>query len=276
MPRDTLGVMNPSALGLFGPDSVTWRVHADPTMGMAGLRALFLQSLHPDAVTAVHRYSGFKTDPWGRLMRTAEYVGTITYGTAEEAHRSAARVRAVHERLPGVAEPELLLWVHCCEVDSFLSTVRRAGLRLSAAEADRYVAEQVEAGRLIGVDDAPRTLAELEAYFDDVRPRLAVTREAYDTARFLMLPPMPRLLQIATPVIPAWVGVAALCFALLPRWARRMYRLPGLPTTDFGATLAVRAIRTALMAVPEPVRDGPYLTQAKTRLDAELSRAVSP
>ena len=34
-------------LGLFGPDSVAWRVHADPAMVLGGLRALLLQTCHP-------------------------------------------------------------------------------------------------------------------------------------------------------------------------------------------------------------------------------------
>ena len=39
--------------GLYGPDSVTWRVHADPSMALAGLRALLLQAVHPLAMSGV-------------------------------------------------------------------------------------------------------------------------------------------------------------------------------------------------------------------------------
>ncbi len=39
-------------LGFFGPDSITWRVHADPTFTIGGLRALLLQALHPLAMAA--------------------------------------------------------------------------------------------------------------------------------------------------------------------------------------------------------------------------------
>ena len=158
--------------------------------------------------------------------------------------------------------------MHCCEIESFVDTARRAGLRLSDADADRYIAEQVEAGRLVGAAAAPASMAQLRAYFTDVRPLLGVTPEAYDIVRFLALPPMPRVLALGTPARPAWVSLAALSFALLPRWARRIYRLPGLPTTDIGATVAVRALRTALVAVPPAVRDGPYLRQAKSRVPA--------
>src|SRR5688500_8321736 len=36
--------------GWFGPDSVTWRVHADASMFVAGIAALAFQALHPLAM----------------------------------------------------------------------------------------------------------------------------------------------------------------------------------------------------------------------------------
>ena len=36
--------------GLFGPDSVTWRVHANLSMLVGGIRALIVQTLHPLAM----------------------------------------------------------------------------------------------------------------------------------------------------------------------------------------------------------------------------------
>ncbi|MGI8536395.1 MAG: oxygenase MpaB family protein, partial [Mycobacteriales bacterium] len=132
--------------GLYGPDSVTWRVHADPSMALAGLRALLLQSVHPLAMSGVIQHSDFRADPWGRLFRTAEYVGVTTYGTTSEARRAGARVRGVHRGLAGI-EPEsgvayrvddhdLLRYVHCVEVESFLTTAVRCGMRVSAADRD--------------------------------------------------------------------------------------------------------------------------------------------
>lgn len=270
--------MSDPDLGLFGPDSVTWRVHADPVLWVAGVRALLLQALHPAAMAGIHRSSTFRRDPWGRLLRTADYVGTVTYGSTAEAHHAAARIRRLHASVSTwdragaqsrVDDPDLLLWVHCCEVDSFLSTVRRAGLRLSATEADRYVAEQVRAARLVGVPvrvHVPSDVAGLAAYFGRLRPELVLSGEAAAAARFLLLPPMPLWVQLLTPARLGWAGVAGLAAALLPRWARRLYRLPALPTTDLAATAAVRTLRTALIAVPGSVREGPHLRRARDRM----------
>ena len=121
--------------GLFGPDSVTWKLHADPTFAVGGLRALLLQALHPLPMAAVVQNGGFEADPWGRLTRTSQYLATITYGTEVEALRASARVRGIHRKLRGndpltgeefrLDRPDLLLWVHCCETDSMLSTAVR-------------------------------------------------------------------------------------------------------------------------------------------------------
>jgi len=90
-------------------------------------------------------------------------------------------------------DPELLLWVHCCEIDSFLSTARRCGARIDDADTDRYVAEQVRAAKLVGLSaaDVPASTAALADYFVAMRPQLRVTAEARRAARIVLAPPMP-------------------------------------------------------------------------------------
>jgi uncharacterized protein (DUF2236 family) len=259
-------------LGFFGPDSVTWRVHADPSFSVGGLRALLLQALHPVAMDGVARFSGgFRDEPWPRLIRTATYVDTLTFGTRTEAARAVARVREIHQRLSAVEEttgrayrvddPDLLLWVHCCEVDSLLTAARRAGLPLTDADADRYVAEQVTAASLIGVDptDVPDSVAALTAYFEAMRPSLAITTAARDAYRLILLPPMPTWVRYLTPAQPAWGSLATLAVALLPPWARRMYSLPGLALTDAPATAALWAFRQTMLRLPQRARRSPIV-----------------
>lgn len=266
------------AIGLFGPDSVTWQLHAEPLLIVGGLRALFLQALHPLALAGVAEHSGFKEDPWGRLGRTAEFVGVLTYGTRTQAIKAAARVRGAHRGLTGVEpesgipyrvdDPALLLWVHCCEVDSFLSTARRAGADVTDAEADSYLREQVVAAELMGVAaaDVPADQDDLAEYFADMRPLLRTTAESQRAARFLLAPPLPGWVRMLTPARPSWGGLATLAFGLLPTWARKMYRLPGLPTTDAAATAGVRALRASVARLPAQWREGPALKAARERL----------
>lgn len=262
--------------GLYGPDSVTWRVHSDPSMALGGLRALLLQAVHPLAMAGVAQHSDFRGDPWGRLFRTAEYVGVTTYGTTQEARRAGAKVRGIHRQLGGIEpesgqayrvnDPRLLTWVHCCETESFLSTAVRCGLRLTKSEQDRYYAEQVRGAELVGLTTAPDSVQAMQDYFQAMRPELRVTAEAWKAARFVLIPPMPTKVVLGTPARPAWLALATASAAMLPRWARRMYRLPGLPFTDLGASAAGIALRSGFLVVPGALRDGPQVKAAKKRL----------
>ncbi|MGO1054230.1 oxygenase MpaB family protein [Crossiella sp. CA198] len=278
--------MGAEETGLFGPDSVTWRVHSDPVLFLGGLRALFLQALHPLAMAGVAQHSQFQADPWGRLIRTAEYVGTVTYGSLSQAQAIGAVVRRAHRGLTGVepetgqayrvTDPELLLWVHNCEVDSFLDTARRSGMRLRAAEADAYLAEQVRAARLVGVPEAmvPDSVAALADYFARMRPVIRCTAAARRTARFLLFPPMPTPVQLFTPARPAWAALAALSYSLLPDWARRGYGLTGLPGTELTATALARSLRLVLLALPTSLRQGPHYRAAQARIASVCDRTA--
>ncbi|MGW6419204.1 oxygenase MpaB family protein [Streptomyces sp. NPDC055055] len=237
--------------GLFGPGSVTWQVHSDPVMWIAGVRALWLQALHPVAVRGVMINSGFREDPWGRLMRTAGFVGTLSYGTVEDAERAGARVRRIH-RLLGVDDPELLRWVHCAETDSYLSVARRSGLPLTEAQADRYVDEHRTSARMVGLDPegVPASAAELAAYFASVRPGLAAGPDARTVEDFLRRPPVKPVLVPAREVI--WRRVAALAYDTLPPYAHALYGRPAPPEE----TVTHRLVATAnlLRCVPARVR----------------------
>ncbi|RFU82219.1 DUF2236 domain-containing protein [Streptomyces triticagri] len=248
--------------GLFGPRSVTWQVHSDPMMWIAGVRALYLQALHPRAVRGVMQNSDFRKDAWGRLMRTAGFVGTISYGTAEAAERAGARVRKIHSFLTatdpdtgetyGVDEPELLRWVHCAEIDSYLAVARRSGLRMTDAHADRYIDEHRESARLVGLDPAavPANRKQLAGYFASMRAELAAGPEAREVDEFLRRPPVRPLLVPGRELL--WSRVAHLAYDSLPAYAHDLYGRPAPPAGR--VDLRLRAAGNILRAVPARVR----------------------
>ncbi|WP_327039091.1 oxygenase MpaB family protein [Micromonospora maris] len=283
--------MESADAGLFGPGSVSWKLHAEPILFVAGLRSLYLQALHPRAMAGVAQNSNYRQDAWGRLIRTANYVGTALYGTTAEAEEAGRRLRRLHARMTAVDpatgerfridEPDLLRWVHVTEVESFLDTGRRAGVPLDAAEVDAYYTEQRRVAALVGLDPqtVPGTAAEVAEYYRQVRPELRMTREAAETALFLTAPPLPWKLSLPariglnlSPARWAYLGIAGTALALLPAWARRMYGGLGLPTTALSADVTVRTLRLALTALPRDWREGPMRRAAEER----YARLASP
>lgn len=262
MYEDT-GMRSGVDVGLFGPESVTWRIHGDPAGLIGGIRALLIQALNPRAMAAVDQHSDYESDPWGRLRRTSDYLTATTFGDTATANRWAARVRAVHERVRGTDpvtgreyradDPELLLWVHAVEVDSFLAAYRQYAGPVSDADADRYVREMVRAAELVGLSagDVPTSMQELRAYLDSVTG-LALSPAAKKGMRYVLAPPMPLAVR------PLWGVASTAAIAILPEEVRKLYGLPWWPV----ATPIVRAYVYALFRVlnivvpsPAPVRD---------------------
>jgi uncharacterized protein (DUF2236 family) len=215
----------------FGPDRPVRRVHGDAAMFVGGLRALLLQSLHPQAMIAVAQHSDYRSDPWGRLQRTSTFLAATTYGTTEDAQRAVDRVRQVHRYVTGQGpdgqpyqadDPHLLGWVHVAEIDSFLRCHQRYGEQpLDDPGCDGYVADTARIAMALGVPDPPRTRAELDAVLNAYRPELRATPEAIEAARFLVRePPLPLLAR------GPYALLAAAAIAELPPWARRELRLP--------------------------------------------------
>jgi uncharacterized protein (DUF2236 family) len=245
--------------GLFGPDSVTWRVHAHPAMLIGGLRALILQSLNPLALAGVVQHSDFRSAPLGRLRRTAGFVATTTFGTTAAAEAAAARVRRVHTHITGIdpvtgrrysaEDPDTLLWVHCVEVHSFLAAFRAYGGGLEPAEEDAYLAESARVAALLGVpaERVPASTEAMRAYFDAMLPSLCVSAAARETIEFVVSPPITRDLL---PYAPALRICASAAVGLVPRHLRRLAGIdrPRLAdaTTYAAVVPAVRALAGGL------------------------------
>ncbi len=231
------------ALAYIAPDSVVRRIHGDlPSMLIGGLSALLFQMLHPLAMAGVARHSHYRSDPLGRLERTASFLGTTTFGTRDEALAAIERVRRVHAHVTGTAtdgrpysagDPDLLTWVHAAEVASFLAATRvYAPVRPTPDEEDDYLDQMARVARDLGAIVVPRSTAELDDYFTEVRPRLSFTPEARDARNFVLrgVGRWPHEVATYGLLVSAAQGV-------LPTWARRQLRLPALPAGD---RLAVR------------------------------------
>ncbi len=225
--------------GLLGPDSVSWRVIGDASAFVGGIRALLVQTAHPEVVAGVEQHSRYRDDPFGRLNRTSVYVTETTYGALPEVEAAVAAVRRAHRPVRGTSErgrefraadPALAAWVHNVLTDSFLAAYQAYGpAPLTADEADRFVAEQTEVGALLDAAPLPRNAAELAAWITD-HPDLVATKALANSLEFLREPPLPpgvgfgyrRLFDGAVATIPA--SLRKLIGLQAGRWAEPVAR----------------------------------------------------
>jgi len=250
----------PGDAGLFGPDSVTWRVHTDfAGMLSGGLCALMLQTLHPLALAGVWDHSNFREDLVGRLRRTTNFVAGTTYAGRAEAERLIARVATIHAGVHGTApdgrayaadEPRLLTWVHVTESYGFLQGFRRYGCPpLPQWAADRYYDETRRIAERLGARGVPTSVREVDDYFADVRSELAFDGRSRDV--------LAALARIRLPVPAAglsrelFLGAGA---ALLPDWAVAM--LGRTPLQRAQAAVSARMLRTLAPLFRAALTDG--------------------
>lgn len=241
--------------GLFGPQSVVWRVHGDVTsMMVGGVSGLLLQMLHPAVLAGVWDHSNFRTDMLGRLRRTARFIALTSYGGREEAEAAIARVRSIHERVGGAlpdgtayraADPNLLAWVHVTETWSFLSAWRRyAEPGMSVPDQDRYFEEMARLGEALGADPLPHSRAEALAIIEGTRPALLVDARTREVAGLVLGAPAHKA---STEPLQKLTMRAAV--DLLPNWARRMHGLanpaPLVPIVRAGTLGIARTLRWA-------------------------------
>jgi uncharacterized protein (DUF2236 family) len=135
--------------GLFGPESVAWKIHADfISMMIGGISSLILQALHPQALAGVWDHSSFREDLKGRLGRTAFFIAATTYGPTDMANNIITKVNHIHTKITGLDEfgkpysatdPHLLAWIHLTETRSFINSFEDYRKeKISPQEKDRY------------------------------------------------------------------------------------------------------------------------------------------
>jgi uncharacterized protein (DUF2236 family) len=155
--------------------SVTWRYAGDARAMLGAGTALLLQVSHPTVAAGVRQHSDFRKDPWGRLLRTLDYVHGTIYGGPEIAGAIGARVRNLHRTIKGrradgvpyhAMEPDAFAWVHATLAASVFEGRRALAQPMDDAERQAFWTQWRDVGRLIGVRyrDLPEDVAGFDAY----------------------------------------------------------------------------------------------------------------
>src|SRR6266536_2531451 len=219
--------------GLFGPDSVSWRVLRESSVVVGGLRALLMHAAHPLVVAGARQTGMYERDPWRRLERTLRQTFTVVFGTRQEAEQASRRIDDVHGVVKGIdqvtglpydaRDPELLLWVHACLVSSFLELERRTIGKLGPQTRQRFHEEQALTAEPLRLprERVPPTVEALEAYIREVVSSgiLRPTEDAMSVASLVRDPPeqVPRRWL--------WRLISFLAFHTLPPELRELYQV---------------------------------------------------
>jgi uncharacterized protein (DUF2236 family) len=241
--------------GLFGPDSVTWRLHREQWLIAAGARAFLLQAAHPVVAQGALDHSRFAQDPYGRVANTVRAMSVLIFGTTREAQAAARRINRLHQtvigtlaedvgrHLAGTAysamDPPALLWVHAAFVDSIVSAYQCFVGPLAPGDCEDYWRESLRYARLLGLSDAdlPPSYQALQTYMAEAiaSGEVCVGAGAHTIARAILDPPMPWYRR------PLWALVQSMTIGQLPATLRRQY---GLRWT-WREVLLYRCVRSA-------------------------------
>ena len=265
------------AAGLFGPDSVAWRVDREVVVLAGGSGALLMQAAHPAVAAGVVEHSTYETDPFGRLRRTLVSSFDVVFGTRSRADAAIRRVNAVHGSVGGTTsggraysarDPEALLWVHATLIDTALRVYSRFVRPLSPDDERAYLLEASEVAERLGVPpgDLPADVAELRAWMAAMihDGSVRVTPEARRIAETVLHPPgpVPRVV---------WDAAHLISIATLPDPLRRQYGIGWSEARERGIERLASVSRRLLPLVPPPLR---YVPQAR-RAELRLARAAS-
>lgn len=247
--------------GLFGPDSVIWRVHGDFTaMLCGGISALLMQMLHPSALAGVWDHSSFREDMLGRLRRTSQFIAVTTFGNHADAQTLIERVKRIHLHVSGVdaygnayraSDPQLLTWVHVAETSRFLAAhLRYKNPLLTGSEQDRYYAEAAVVAEALGAQQVPKSRAAVEDYLIAMRPQLCYDHRTAEVTRLLMNAKAP-----SWQAKPAMKSFMLAGISLLPEWAQEQ---SGYRFTRFKRWQIDRQILLVAAGLRWSIRRGAY------------------
>ncbi len=275
--------------GLFGPDSVAWKVFVDPSAQIGMVCAVLLQALNPAMMRLFDKASNNSKDPGGRAQRTGQWVLTTIFADTAHARAAGQSVRHMHAHAkwtdPHTGEelcadtPAWLEWTHNAIVWGVLEATDVYGPTLTPAEQDQLVREMHRQAELVGIDpaDLPATRAELDTYVDEQSDWMALTLPSAEFSGGLRHTNWLGNPLRTVPAATVQAGIAT----LMPDWAKVLYGYRESPLRRQATRAAMKAMIAAsrkgtsmderLRTTLADVDSHPY---RKTREDREAARAA--
>jgi len=161
--------VNPQA-GIFGPDSVSWKINREAALFLGAGRAALLQLAHPWVATALAQHSALLSSPIARFHNTFRAVFTMIFGSLDQALGAARHLYALHTRIRGEMPEDVgsyrrgshyeaneigaLRWVYASLIESAVLAYECAMPPLTAKELADYYAESKTLAGLFGIPAA--------------------------------------------------------------------------------------------------------------------------
>jgi uncharacterized protein (DUF2236 family) len=195
-----------------------------------GTAALLMQVAHPLVAAGVAQHSDFRTDPFGRLIRTLDTTLAVVFGDDRAAQRAIDRMDRIHRAVRGTSvsgrpyramDPALLLWVQTTLVLGSLRLYEKVMGPLGPAEREAYWGEAKPIARILGIpfDAMPATLGDLERYERDMLADAVIPDPTSVSVGHGVLRPLPWLPD------PVYWPSDAIAAALLPPSLRAAFGL---------------------------------------------------
>lgn len=192
--------------GIFGADSVSWRINRESALFLGAGRAALLQLAHPWVAAALDQHSSLMAKPIERFHNTFHVVFTMIFGTAEQAFASARSLYRMHTRINGELPEQVegyaqgsryealqvpaLKWVYATLIQSAVIAYEAVMPLLRKEEKAQYYAESKVLASLFGLpaEALPEKWSDFENYVEEMfaSPALGVGQRARVMGQRLM------------------------------------------------------------------------------------------
>jgi uncharacterized protein (DUF2236 family) len=194
----------------FGPGSALWDDLGDILGLSTTLGAFMLQAMHPVISAGVDDFSTFRTDPFGRLVRSLDSVMLWVYG-GPAAIEEGRRLIELHKPIRGTEpsgkpyralNPDAYAWVHATAfVSSVVTHPLLKGREMTEREQTELYEEILQLGDILRIPRRamPATVPEYWDYYHamvhDTLERTVIAEELLRSAQSPKLPLVPEPLQ---------------------------------------------------------------------------------
>ncbi|MGA7107267.1 MAG: oxygenase MpaB family protein [Terracidiphilus sp.] len=170
--------------GIFGPESISWRINRESALFLGAGRAALLQLAHPWVAAALRQHSSLLADPIARFHNTFRIVFTMIFGSRAQAFAAARGLHQLHTRIGGELPSAVggyglgsryeanhipaLRWVYATLVESAVLAYECVMPGLTDQEREAYYAESKVLAGFFGIpgDALPADWAAFTGYVE--------------------------------------------------------------------------------------------------------------